>query len=227
MKCIKCGNADRIKSGKVNSKQRYKCKNCGYCYTVERRSSEKPLEMKRHALHLYLEGMGFRAIGRILGVNYVTVYWWVKKIGETAEVSKTEKPVAVVELDEIHSYIARKKLLLESWLAVDRYGHRTIGFVCGKRNTKTFSRLWEKLRKIDIGVFCSDAWRSYSEVIHRRRYNATKKSTFTVEGYNSRIRHYLARFKRKTKCYSKSQHMMEISLKLLFLKWDNRLSIFT
>jgi len=44
-----------------------------------------------------------------------------------------------------------------------------------------------------------------------------------VEGYNSRIRHYLANFKRKTKCYSKSQHMMEISLKLLFLKWDNLL----
>ncbi|MRM95678.1 IS1 family transposase, partial [Riemerella anatipestifer] len=38
------------------------------------------------------------------------------------------------------------------------------------------------------------------------------------EGYNSRIRHYLARFKRKTKCYSKSKTMLENSLKLLFLK---------
>jgi len=76
---------------------------------------------------------------------------------------------------------------------------------------------------MDVGVFCSDGWKSYAQTIPRRKHNATKKSTFTVEGYNSRIRHYLARFKRKTKCYSKSQHMMEISLKLLFLKWDNLL----
>ncbi|KAA6305523.1 hypothetical protein EZS27_042824, partial [termite gut metagenome] len=45
--------------------------------------------------------------------------------------------------------------------------------------------------------------------------------TFTVEGYNSRIRHYLARFKRKGKCYSKAQHMIDKSLKLLFLKVKN------
>ncbi|MDR0700522.1 MAG: IS1 family transposase, partial [Tannerella sp.] len=34
-----------------------------------------------------------------------------------------------------------------------------------------------------------------------------------------------ARFKRKTKCYSKSQYMMEISLNLLFLKLNVELCI--
>ncbi|HCR75634.1 MAG TPA: IS1 family transposase, partial [Chryseobacterium sp.] len=43
--------------------------------------------------------------------------------------------------------------------------------------------------------------------------------------YNSRIRHYLARFKRKTKCYSKKQFMLENSLKLLFLKLNKQLYI--
>ncbi|MCL2597778.1 MAG: IS1 family transposase, partial [Paludibacter sp.] len=53
----------------------------------------------------------------------------------------------------------------------------------------------------------------------------TKAETYTVEGYNSRIRHYLARFKRKTKCYSKSQQMMEASLNLLLLKLNDELYI--
>jgi len=53
----------------------------------------------------------------------------------------------------------------------------------------------------------------------------SKAETFTVEGYNSRIRHYLARFKRKGKCYNKAEHMMEKSLKLLMLKLNNELSI--
>ncbi|MDR1224260.1 MAG: IS1 family transposase, partial [Tannerella sp.] len=53
----------------------------------------------------------------------------------------------------------------------------------------------------------------------------TKAETFTVEGYNSRIRHYLARFKRKTKCYSKAKHMIETSLNLLMLKLNKELTI--
>ena len=53
----------------------------------------------------------------------------------------------------------------------------------------------------------------------------SKAETFTVEGYNSRIRHYLARFRRKTKCYSKAKHMVEASFKLLMLKLNNQLTI--
>jgi insertion element IS1 protein InsB len=53
----------------------------------------------------------------------------------------------------------------------------------------------------------------------------TKAETYAIDGYNSRIRHYLARFKRKTKCYSKLQYMMEVSLRLLFLKLNNKLYI--
>ena len=36
-----------------------------------------------------------------------------------------------------------------------------------------------------------------------------------VEGENTRLRHYLARLKRKTLCYSKSVEILEHSLKLL------------
>ena len=53
----------------------------------------------------------------------------------------------------------------------------------------------------------------------------SKAETFTIEGYNSRIRHYLARFKRKSKCYSKAIHMIEKSLKLLMLKLNKELTI--
>ena len=37
----------------------------------------------------------------------------------------------------------------------------------------------------------------------------TKSETAAIEGLNSRIRHYLARFHRKTFCYSKAQYMDE------------------
>ena len=53
----------------------------------------------------------------------------------------------------------------------------------------------------------------------------SKAETFTIEGYSARIRHYLARFRRKSKCYSKAKHMIEKSLKLLMLKLNNELTI--
>jgi len=104
------------------------------------------------------------------------------------------------------------------WIAVDRHGKRVLDFVCGRRDTLTFWKIWDRLCEMEVGGGgCSDRWRSYAQTIPMRKHNATKKITFTVEGYNGRIRHFLARFKRKTKCYSKSQYMMDISLKLLFL----------
>jgi insertion element IS1 protein InsB len=46
----------------------------------------------------------------------------------------------------------------------------------------------------------------------------TKSETFTIESYNGQIRHFLARFRRKTKYYSKSVEMITLSLQLLMAK---------
>ena len=84
MDCPRCKSCNYCKAGKVGSKQRYKCKNCGYLYTVLRRSNMKSEDVKKLALQMYLEGLGLRAIGRILKISYGTVYQWVKKYGQQA-----------------------------------------------------------------------------------------------------------------------------------------------
>ena len=78
---------------------------------------------------------------------------------------------------------------------------------------------------MDISQFCSDNWKSYKEFLPAVKHTCTKAETFTVEGYNCRVRHYLARFKRRGLCYSKAVHMVEKSLTLLFLKLNNDLNI--
>lgn len=68
----------------------------------------------------------------------------------------------------------------------------------------------------------ADYWSPYATVVPNNLLLQTKAETYTVEGMNARIRHYLARFKRKTFCYSKSPQMVIASLKLLFaLKLSN------
>jgi insertion element IS1 protein InsB len=85
--------------------------------------------------------------------------------------------------------------------------------------------LWDKIKDFAVNSFATDYWKSYEDFIPAEKHLQSKAETFTIEGYNSRIRHYLARFKRKTKCYSKAKFMIEYSLKLLMLKLNNKLCI--
>lgn len=75
----------------MNGKQRYRCKSCGFNYTTGFRG--KPIELRQRALQLYLDGLGFRAIGRILGVSNVTVLNWVRAYGLRSRPT-AEQPVA-------------------------------------------------------------------------------------------------------------------------------------
>ena len=111
MECPKCNSLVYIRYGKVRGLQRYKCKQCNYKYTVSYKSTSKPKETKRLAFEMYLEGLGFRAIGRILRISYGTVYYWVRSWKKVLELPKRNEPVEIVELDEIHTYIGQKKTI--------------------------------------------------------------------------------------------------------------------
>ena len=78
-------------------------------------------------------------------------------------------------------------------------------------------------KAMKANYFASDYWKNHEEFIPDDKHLQTKAETYTVEGYNSRIRHYLAKFKRKGKCYSKADNMIEIFLNLLMLKLNNQL----
>jgi transposase-like protein len=62
---------------------------------------------------MYQEGLGFHSIARLLQVSHVTVMNWVKKYGAELSGIRNVKPVRVMELDEMHTYIGRKKLQMD------------------------------------------------------------------------------------------------------------------
>ncbi|MEM9679349.1 MAG: helix-turn-helix domain-containing protein [Bacteroidota bacterium] len=77
--CPNCSSDRYTKSGIVNGRQRYKCKNCGYYFTVNKLGKQIDDYYVNKALQLYLEGLTYREIERILGVSHVSVMNWVKK----------------------------------------------------------------------------------------------------------------------------------------------------
>jgi len=46
MKCRRCGSELHCKDGIVKNRQRFKCKDCNYRYTVEKKSNVKSEETK-------------------------------------------------------------------------------------------------------------------------------------------------------------------------------------
>ena len=121
--CPKCSHDISIKSGIVKSRQRWKCKGCGYHYTVASRGATK--QQKRQALELYLEGLGFRSIGRILKFSHVAVYNWIREFGEKLDELKSDTKIKVVEIDEMHSYVGQKNITVGSGLLLIEIGENS------------------------------------------------------------------------------------------------------
>ena len=93
-----------------------------------------------------------------------------------------------------------------------------LAFSLGDRSNRTGQRTFLKVRSHCLEAVYTDFYPAYDAFVPWRLHKKGKAGTFTVESKNSQIRHYLARFHRKTKCYSKSIHMVIASLNLLFLK---------
>jgi len=94
----------------MKGQQRYQCKACRYRYTVKKKSDVKSAETRQQALDMYLEGLGFRAIGRVLKVSHTAVYSWIKQAGKAVELPVEKKDIEVVEVDELHTYVNKKKV---------------------------------------------------------------------------------------------------------------------
>jgi transposase-like protein len=59
---------------------------------------------------MYLNGLGFRAIERVTGVNHNTVINWVKQAASVLpDAPEVEKTPTVAKLDELQTYVGRKK----------------------------------------------------------------------------------------------------------------------
>ena len=108
--CPKCSSEKCVKDGIVNGKQHYRCKSCDFRHAVQHRG--KNPDIKRQALELYLEELGFYSIGRFLKCSHAAVYNWIKSFREAAKKLCSDSALEVVEVDEMHTCVSLKKLLL-------------------------------------------------------------------------------------------------------------------
>lgn len=111
MKCPQCKNTERQnKDGFIEAgSQRYRCQNCGARYTPNPKPHGYPEELRARAIRMYVDGMGFRQIGRQLQVDHVSVMNWVKAYAAGLPDAPVPEEADNVEMDELYTFIGEKK----------------------------------------------------------------------------------------------------------------------
>ena len=98
---------------------------------------------------------------------------------------------------------------------VSRDNRQIVGYdVAYDKDWKRIQKLVDKAPK--AYSYYSDAYSAYSEVCYEGRHISlnNKSQTYTVEGVNSDLRHYIKALHRSSKCFFRSVETMKAVLKI-------------
>ena len=123
--CPKCKEKNIVKSGIINERQRFLCKNCNYYFTVKKLGKQIDDYFVTKALQLYLEGLSFREIERIIGVSHVTISSWIKKYNlKRPPHSDFHTSYKVFKQNELIEFIQKEENIKCSGLIITEFGDK-------------------------------------------------------------------------------------------------------
>ena len=131
---------------------------------------------------------------------------------------------AVLELDELWSFVRHKANKRWIWLALCKQTRQVVASVVGGRGEATCKQLWQAVPEgYRQSILYSDFWQAYQAVLPHEQHQAVSKGsglTSHVERFNNTLRQRLARFVRKTLSFSKSEHMHLICLHRFLVRYN-------
>ncbi|MFP4091081.1 MAG: transposase [Cyclobacteriaceae bacterium] len=123
--CPKCNAEKVVKSGIINDRQRYKCKKCAYYFTVNKIGKQIDSYYVIKALQLYIEGVSYREIERLLGVSHVSVMNWVRKYQLKAPENLEYRPTyKVLNHSELTNFISQPSNLKGAGMIITEVGDK-------------------------------------------------------------------------------------------------------
>ena len=124
-KCPKCTHTEAVRNGIINQRQRFRCRQCGYNFTVAKSGKAISSYYVVKALQLYIEGVSFREIERLLGVSHVSVMNWVKKYQIKAPDNQDYHPTyKVLNHAELASYMSNSENVIGAGMIITELGDK-------------------------------------------------------------------------------------------------------
>ena len=139
-----------------------------------------------------------------------------------------EKCDDCLELDEMYWFIERKPRTetrenVYLMTMVSREPRQIVGF------DVAFEKSPQRIQAIVDGVppaerYCTDGWSGYVDVIYPGRHirnTRNKSDTFTVEGVNADLRHYIPILARRSRCFARTLETLRAVMEV-FVEAYNR-----
>lgn len=149
MECPNCKGIHIRKNGKnKQGKQNHIYVSCGRQFIEDYEFHQGYSdEIQQKCLTMYVNGMGFRAIERVMNVHHTTIILWVKQVGELLpDAYEPEVAPQVGELDELETFVGKKnKIWL--WTAVNHFSPGILAWAVGDHSSKTFEPIWEIVKQ--------------------------------------------------------------------------------
>ena len=132
-----------------------------------------------------------------------------------------------LELDEMWTFVGRKRCKKWLWLAVERHSRRIVAWVLGSRGRATARRLWRALPKpYRTGTwYYTDEWEAYKGVLPTRAHQTCAKGsgqTSIVEAINCALRQRCGVLVRKSCSFSRSLAMHHVRIQLVIDEHNRR-----
>jgi len=133
----------------------------------------------------------------------------------------------VVELDELYWFLkqkSHKKTQENVYIItmVSRKPRQIIGY-CASADKS--SRIIQKIVDAapEAKIYCTDGYSGYLDVVFpgKHIYNIrNKKDTFTVEGVNADLRHYIPTLARRSRCFPRRLETLRAVVKLFVIAYN-------
>ena len=124
------------------------------------------------------------------------------------------------EVDEMWSFVGRKKDQRWLWHAIDHRSGQVLASVFGRRQDEVFLKLKGLLEPFGITRYYTDYWGAYTRHIALEAHQPGKRHTQKIERKHLTLRTRIKRLARKTICFSKSIQMHDIVIGLFVNRYE-------
>jgi insertion element IS1 protein InsB len=124
------------------------------------------------------------------------------------------------EVDEMWSYVGKKKTPRWLWHAIDHRSGQVLAYVFGRRKDEVFLKLKALLEPFGITRYYTDSWGAYTRHLDADEHQPGKRNTQQIERKHLTLRTRIKRLVRKTICFSRSTQMHDIVIGLFVNRYE-------
>jgi insertion element IS1 protein InsB len=124
------------------------------------------------------------------------------------------------EVDELWSYVGKKREQRWLWHAIDHHSGKVLAYIFGRRKDEVLLKLKALLKPFGIRRYYTDYWGAYTRHLEAGEHQPGKRHTQKIERKHLTLRTRIKRLTRKTICFSKSIQMHDLVIGLFVNRYE-------